>query len=58
MIKEILQSLHINFPKLISPIYPFPKPFLGKGKIKAIDLVADPTNIINNEPKLLKQHNS
>lgn len=51
--KEILKKLKIVFPDLINTSYPFPSPYIGKGKIKAIVLGADPTHIIDERPRIL-----
>jgi hypothetical protein len=50
---NIFQKLSFEFPDLISNIYPFPKPFSGTGKIKAIILGADPTHIVSGQPQVL-----
>jgi len=49
----ILNSLIAKFPGVINSRYPFPSPFIGNGKIKAIVLGADPTHIVNEKPKQL-----
>lgn len=49
-----LTSLSEKYPDIISPLLPFPEPFLGSGPIKAILLGADPTHIVENDPLPLK----
>jgi hypothetical protein len=50
---EIFNKLKVTFPKLIADKYPFPAPYEGKGKVKAIILGADPTHIVEGHPKTL-----
>ncbi len=49
--KEILNQLVDHFPDIVHPMYPFPKPYIGSGEIKAIILGADPTRIVNGNPQ-------
>jgi hypothetical protein len=50
--KELLSQLQLKY-EVVNKLYPFPKPFIGVEKIKAIVLGADPTHIINEKPKPL-----
>lgn len=52
--KEILLKLQQEY-SVVNALYPFPDPFLKKGDVKAVVLGADPTNIIEGEPKRLKK---
>ncbi len=49
--KEILSQLVGLFPDIVHPTYPFPRPYIGSGEIKAIILGADPTRIVNGNPQ-------
>ncbi len=51
--KEILKELMVLYPILVSPIDKFPKAYKGTKKIKAIILGADPTHIVDDNPKQL-----
>ena len=54
--KEVYANLKKEYPALVSDLYPFPKPYAdGKETIKAIVLGADPTHIVNGEPKWLEK---
>jgi len=53
--QKIFTNLKKDFPNLISNIYPFPEAHVGKDKIKAIILGADPTHIVDGKPKPLKK---
>lgn len=53
--KEVLDRLKNDFPEIINSKYPFPAPYVGNEKINAIMLGADPTHIVNGEPKPLKK---
>lgn len=52
---DLLKELHTLFPEIVSPIYPFPSPVVGKNGIKAIVLGADPTHLIDKKPEVFKQ---
>jgi hypothetical protein len=41
---EILELLKLKYNDLVLSIHPFPKPYIGKEKIKAILLGSDPSN--------------
>lgn len=51
---DLLKKLHTLFPEIVSPIYPFPSPVVGKNEIKAIVLGADPTHLIDKKPEIFK----
>ncbi|SNR57955.1 hypothetical protein SAMN06265371_10620 [Lutibacter agarilyticus] len=53
--KDLLSQLKKKFPVLVSDLYPFPKPYQGKEKVKAIVLGADPSHIVDGLPKPLKE---
>jgi len=50
--KDLLSQLQLKY-EVVKKLYPFPKPFIGVEKIKAIVLGADPTHIVNGKPKKL-----
>jgi hypothetical protein len=52
---DLLKELHTLFPDIVSPIYPFPTPVVGKNEIKAIVLGADPTHLIDKKPEVFKE---
>lgn len=52
-VQNVIDRLTKDFPDHIFDKYPIPLPFIGTDKIKAIVLGADPTHIINSEPKCL-----
>ena len=49
--QEILDKLIASYPDLVHGEYPFPGPFRGKDRIKAIILGADPTHIVDGIPQ-------
>ena len=46
---DILKKLLAEYPDIVSEKYLFPKPYHGKGEIRAIILGADPTHIVQKE---------